>query len=221
MFFSPVPCGQCRSQQAEVATGRAIADRRNPRYHRQIAIGLQQSIKGLRARLVAEEGAYLGEIGQRRASLGIVRKSEPCGCQRVEDPLRGFFVTEIARDQGETRPPGRLVRVFVEQPLDDWRHFRQPPLLAADGEHLHAVDALEMLALAAPAHLMRLLGKPFGTDKVTVEHGLHGASMPGYPTRGVVPTFLTPALILREGAVHTRPITELSRLVDFETDGAI
>src|SRR5262249_20604548 len=165
------------------------------------------------------EGTYLCEISQCNAPLGIESKLEPRGSECLKDPVRGLLVAEIARNQSKAWPPSWLLRVLLKQPLDDRSHLGEPTLLTPNGEHLHPVDALDMLALAVPAHLVGLLGKPFGTDKVTIKHGLHGASMPGYPTLDVF-TFLSPALVLREGAVHTRPIAELSRLVDLEADGA-
>src|SRR5262249_61971372 len=95
--------------------------------------------------------------------------------------MRGLSVAEIAGNQSEARPPSWLVRIVVEKPLDDRSHPREPPLLAPNPEHLHAQDAADMLALAAPAHLERLLGNPVSTHTVTVDRALHAESMPGHP----------------------------------------
>src|SRR5262249_39778213 len=123
---------------------------------------------------VAETGANLGEIGQRDVAFGVHWKIELRGCQLIEYPLCFLLESKIACDQDQTRAPSRGFRIFFGDKLPNQRsNLGEAPLLAASGEHLHAIDAGCGLALKLVRDLERSFSQALGRREIAVQDRPH------------------------------------------------
>ena len=102
------------------------------------ACGSELAIEGLREHLVAEHGACVGEVHERRDPQRRPQRADPVAEQPAELAARVVDHPELREDGDEARPPGAVARGAAEEP-DDGRELGQPTLLAPDAEHLDAV----------------------------------------------------------------------------------
>src|SRR5262247_2254825 len=71
--------------------------------------------------------------------------------------------------------------MLVDKALDDRGHLCQASLLAADGEHLHAIDTLNVLARGLSPKLVGLRRKTLGACEVAIQYSEHGLCVLGNP----------------------------------------
>src|SRR5262249_55097425 len=93
--------------------------------------------------------------------------------QFVDNSLRLILEAEIAGDQGEAGAPRPVYRIRIDESLDDRCDLGKPPLLAANREHLHAVNSARNVAVRPPSQAMSRFSEFFGRGEVSGQHGLH------------------------------------------------
>ena len=82
--------------------------------------------------------------------------------------MRLRLESELSRDDRESGLPGVEI-AFVYEMSDDRGDLRKTTLLAANCEHLHAIDALDALTISPATELIGVFSKPLRGCKVAVQ----------------------------------------------------
>ena len=135
----------------EVAVGGAVAGDEVPDHRVRARVRQQLAIEGLRERLVAEHGARVGEVHERRDPQRRPQRADPVPDQPAELAARVVDHAELGEHGDEAGPPGAVARGAAEE-ADDRRDLREPTLLAPDAEHLDAVRARRVPRGEEPPH---------------------------------------------------------------------
>ena len=174
MALRVVPLAQRGREQAEQPVGRA--ERRAVRAEDDAApgIGLQQRVQPRRARRIAEPGADLGQVGDAGDADRVVGQARiVVGGQVVEHPARGLARAQLAVQDRQPGLPGPRHRLLLQEALEHRGHFSQPPLVAAQREHLHAEHAGGVGAVEAVAAAQRLQRQLFAVGEAALVGGDH------------------------------------------------
>ena len=106
---------------------------------------------------VADGRADVGQVGERRQPERRAQRVEPLGADPVELGAGLTDHPELGHERGEPGPPCRRAVRDGERP-DRRRQLGEPALLAADAEHLDAVDARRVAPAEQAAPLPGSLG---------------------------------------------------------------
>ena len=158
----------------EVAVGGAVAGDEVPDHRVRARVRQELAIEGLRERLVAEHGACVGEVHERRDPQRRPQRADPVPDQPAELAARVVDHAELREDGDEAWPPRAVARRAAEE-ADDRRDLREPTLLAPDAEHLDAVRARRVPRGEEPSPLVRSHRRALGRDEVAVAELERGA----------------------------------------------
>ena len=100
---------------------------------------LQLRVDDRRHLLVADRGAGVGQIGERRQPQRRPKAIDALGGKARQLPPRLPLHAQLGQDGDEPGTPRPLPVDLAGEDPDRRRHLGQPPLLAANAEHLDAV----------------------------------------------------------------------------------